>query len=127
MVKKTPPSSQENLRKPIKNTFTLYQVKKMIGKKLIMPWNNITISIQDKNSSKFIKSKVLETSTKKNIILTTMCVQGILYVIKNIDMYLAIHSISYKELEDFNCNDISVIVIQYSKMNKTEVLNLINY
>ena len=110
----------------IKNNFTMYQMKKMIGKKLILLWSGIDITIQDKNSARLTKTKILETTTKKNLVITTFCNQGVLYVIRNIDIFLALSTISYKELEISKCNDVNVIIIQYPKLSKSEIKELIN-
>ena len=115
----------------IKNNFTICQIKKMIGKKLLSISPLIISNIQDKNSSKNIKVKILEgltdkSKSAKNLIITTVCTNGILYVIKNIDIFLAINSISYKELETFKNNDINVVMLQYPQMSKSEIKELIN-
>lgn len=105
---------------PIKNQFSLYQVKKMIGKKLIVLPPNLVMTIQDKNNAKLLKQKIIE-SGKKNLILTVMCNQGIMFLLKNIDIFMAINSISYKELENDNINNIIVNIIQYPKLTKNEI------
>jgi hypothetical protein len=102
----------------------MYQIKKMIGKKLLLPWSNLNVSVQDKNLARTIKTKILETSTKKSVILTAMCNQGVLFIIKNIDVFLALQAISYKELEESKCNNLSVVVIQYPKLTKAEIIEL---
>lgn len=121
-----------------KNSFPLQQVKKMIGKKLILPLPSLIVSIQEKNSAKLLKSKILEAysvdksdkSKKKNLVLTTMYNNGILYVFKHIEVYLAISSISYKEMANGvggNCvgDNIIVIVQQYPKLTKMELKTLL--
>lgn len=114
---------------PIKNNFSMYQIKKMIGKKLLLPWVGLNINIQIKNSSKVIKSKILEnmsTNSVKNLILTTVENQGILYVIKNLETYLAINSVSYKEMESMQLSEnINIIIIQYPKLSKSDIKLLI--
>ncbi len=109
-----------------KNVFTLQQVKKMIGKKLIVLMVNRVVTVQDKNSAKILKAKILEqhsiekSSKCKNMIITTMYNDGILYVFKNIDIYLAIGYISYKEMVGIG-DTITVIVQQYPKLSKSDL------
>jgi hypothetical protein len=127
-----PPNLSKEKINIIKNSFPIQQVKKMIGKKLIVPLPSLTVTVQEKNSAKLIKTKLLDveinkneksTTKKKNLILTAMCNNGVLYVFKNIDMFLAINSISYKELNDGVGDNITVIIHQYPKLTKTELKN----
>lgn len=99
----------------------------MIGKKLIILMPNMTVTIQEKASAKAIKAKLLESESNrkhKNIIISAMCNNGILYVFKNIDMFLVINSISYKEIEKGMCENISVIIHQYPKMSRGELKSI---
>ncbi len=109
----------------IKNIFPLEQVKKMIGKKLIIPISGLIITIQDKNNAKVLKTKILENISEKvvkskNIIITVMYNGGILNVFKQIEVYLAICSISYKEMANVGDN-IMITIHQYPKLTKTEL------
>ena len=47
--------------KSVKNTFSLIQIKKLIGKKLILPWKGIIITDEIKQKSKQMKGKLLES------------------------------------------------------------------
>lgn len=120
----------------IRNSFPIQQVKKMIGKKLIIPMPNMPINIQDKNSAKLLKTKILEeknTSSpsaahigkKKNLIITAMYNNGVLHVFKHIDIYLAINSISYKELAAGVGDSITVIIHQYPKLLKSDLKKIL--
>ncbi len=113
-----------------KNSFPLYQIKKMIGKKLIIPWTSLTITIQDRNSAKLMKAKILEASSAdgkkvKNLLLVATCNNGVLQVFKNIDAFLAINSISYKELNNGVGSNINVLIHQYPKLSKNEIRTLL--
>ncbi len=110
-----------------KNTFPLQQVKKMIGKKLIVPMPNLIVTIQDKNNAKILRSKIMDSAQEKtastkqrNLVLTTMYNVGILYVFKHIDVYLAISSISYKDMNAIGDTTL-VVVQQYPKLTKHEL------
>ncbi len=111
----------------IKNNFNLYQIKRLIGKKLLIVSSLIPITIQMKNSSKIIKSKILDVSGNsiKNLIITTTCSNGILYVIKNVENFLAISSISYKEIDSLQNTNINVVIVQYQKLSKKEIKDII--
>jgi hypothetical protein len=113
-----------------KNVFPLQQVKKMIGKKLIILMPNIVVTIQDKNNAKVLKAKILEQhatdkATKcKNVVITVMYNNGISYAFKHVDVYLAIGSISYKEMTNVG-DTIMVTVQQYPKLSKTELKKIL--
>ncbi len=111
----------------IKNNFSIYQIKKMIGKKLIVIYPLIVVSIHDKNAAKLLKTKINEQVDKKtkNLTLNAMCNGGILYVFKNIDVYLFINSLSYKELDSGSGNNINIIINQYPKMTKAEIKKML--
>jgi hypothetical protein len=112
----------------VKNNFTIYQIKKMIGKKLLLihPSINAPIINQYKSVSKNIKEKILDTNnSSKNLILTATCNNGVLYIFKNAETLLAINSISYKELESNKNIDVNVIIIQHPNLTKQEVKDLI--
>jgi hypothetical protein len=115
--------------KPVKNIFNLYQIKKMIGKKLIIPWKGLNTSPQElKDSSKKIKKKILDSVSQKGskkLVITTVCLSGILHIINGLDRSTAISMISYKEIEKLSGDDIKVVVIQYSKMSQASIKNLI--
>lgn len=132
--KKTPTSPKsgggEAKKNIIRNNFTLHQIKKLIGKKLLLMWPSLVISIQTKNSSKLIRTKILDipkdSTSLKNLVITAMCSGGLLYVIKGAETFLAIGSISYKELDNIKNTNINVLIIQYPKLNKKEIKDLIN-
>lgn len=110
----------------VKNSFSIYQIKKMIGKKLLIIHPIISAHNQLKSSSKNIKEKILDnTNSAKNLVLTATCNSGILFVFKNIDTFLAINSVSYKELESNKNIDINVVIVQYSNLTKQEVKELL--
>ncbi len=111
----------------VKNNFTIYQIKKMIGKKLLLihPSINTPIINQYKAISKNIKEKILDiNNSSKNLILTATCNNGVLYIFKNAETLLAINSISYKELESNKNIDVNVVIIQHPNLTKQEVKDL---
>jgi hypothetical protein len=127
MKKRKPSGSKYDI---VQNIYTLQQIKKMTGKKLIISHSSVSVSVQIKNRAKFIKSEMLKSEAKsdkslpKKVMITTMCSDGILHVFKNMEVFLAINTISYKELSEIQ-NDIIVCVIQYPKLTKTEVKELL--
>ena len=89
--------------KSVKNTFSLIQIKKLIGKKLILPWKGIIITDEIKQKSKQTKEKLLESfKSGKKISISVMCVSGILHVIFGVDILLAIMSIPYTDIKKNN-------------------------
>jgi hypothetical protein len=115
--------------KPVKNTFTIIQVKKMIGKRLIVPWKGLNIPPQElkENAKKIVKKIVDSTFDKgsKKLVLTTICINGILNVICGLERSTAISMISYKEIEKLNTSEILVVIIQHPKMSQANIKKII--
>lgn len=115
--------------KPTKNTFNLMQVKKMIGKKLIVPWKGLNIPPQElKDKAKKIKKKIIDSVSQKGtkkLVLTTVCINGVLNIINGLERSNAISMISYKEIQKLNMSDIKVVIVQYPKLSQTNIKNLI--
>lgn len=115
--------------RPVKNTFTLIQIKKMIGKKLIVPWKGLNTPPQEvKDDAKKIKKKVVESVSQKGskkIMLTTVCIKGVLNIINGIERSLAISMISYKEIQKYNMSDIKVVIVQYPTMSQANIKKLL--
>jgi hypothetical protein len=114
--------------KPIKNTFTIIQVKKMIGKKLIVPWKGLNTPPQElKENAKKVAKKIIESSSQgaKKLVITTVCINGILNVICGLERSTAISMISYKEIEKLNTSEICIIIIQHPNMSQANIKNLI--
>jgi uncharacterized protein YqhQ len=114
-------------QRSVKNTFSFVQFKKLIGKKLIIPWKGIIISDDIRQKAKKIKEKIKEsakTSKQKNIILSAMLINGILHIIFGIDILVAIMGISYTEIKKYNI-DSNVEVIQYPKIPKLDIQKLL--
>jgi len=115
--------------KPVKNTFTLIQIKKMIGKKLIVPWKGLNTPPQEvKDNAKKVKKKIIESLSQKGskkIMLTTVCINGVLNIISGMERSMAISMISYKEISKHNMSDIRVVIVQYAKMSQANIKNLI--
>lgn len=108
--------------KCIKNTFSVYQTKKLIGKKLIIPWKGIIITDEIKQKSKKTKDTLMESFKKKKVIsLTAMCISGILHIIYGIDILLAIMNISYTDIKKYNIGTCHIEILQYPKLPKSDI------
>ena len=115
--------------KPVKNIFNLIQVKKMIGKKLIIPWKGINKPPQEINyNARKVKKKILESAKNekfKKIILSAICLNGVLNIINGLDRCMALSMISYKEIQKNNMENMNVIILQYPKMSQKNIKNII--
>ena len=111
--------------KVIKNTFSVIQIKKLIGKKLIVVWKGIIITNEIKEKAKKTKEKLLESFKKKKVVsITAMCISGILHVIYGIDILLAIMNISYTDIKKYNIGVCYIEIIQYPKLPKDDIQSL---
>jgi hypothetical protein len=112
--------------KVIKNTFSLFQLKKLIGKKLIVIWKGISITDDLKNNLKKTKEKLIESFKKnKTCSITAMCISGILHVIYGVDILLAIMGISYTDIKKYEIGVCYVEISQYPKLPRDDVHQII--
>ena len=119
--------------KPVRNTFTLIQIKKMLGKKLIIPWKGLNSSPAElKEEAKKSKKKIIESlkdgdkaQSSKKLVITTICINGVMNIIGGLDRAVAISLFSYKELEKNSISDIKVVISQYPRMPQVDIKNLI--
>ena len=116
--------------KPVKNTFNIIQIKKMLGKKLIVPWKGLNNSpVALKEESRKFKKKILDSVKDphgvKKIVITTVCLGGVMNVVSGLERAVAISMFSYKDLEDDIISDIKVVVSQYPRMSQADIKNLI--
>jgi hypothetical protein len=95
----------------------------MLGKKMIMLHSCINITNSERNNAKLLKPKIFEDN--KQLMVSAICREGILYVFKNIDVFLAIQSIPYKEIDDTKKN-INITVLQYENMTRAKILSMIS-
>jgi hypothetical protein len=112
--------------KSIKNTFLVSQVKKLIGKKLIILWKGIIITDEIKQKTKKTKEKLLESFKKKKVVsVTALCISGILHIIYGVDILLALMIISYTDIKKYDIGSCYIEIIQYPKLSKADIQSLI--
>ena len=113
---------KKNKTKAIKNTFSLIQVKRMIGKKLLLLHKTISVTDELKNKSKLLKEKLIESFKKnKTCCISAMCSNGILQVIHGAEALITIMSISYTDIKAHNISECPIEIIQYPKLTKGEL------
>ena len=117
--------------KPVKNIFILLQVKKMICKRLIIQWDGLNVPPHEiKMKTNNIKTMMLKSSSKKGIkklIMTAVCINGILNIIGSLESLMAIVSLSYKEIQKTGISDMKIVIIQYPKLSRRDIKKLIGY
>jgi hypothetical protein len=121
-------SSKPSHPKPMRNAFTLIQIKKMLGKKLIIPWKGLNVPPAElKEEAKKTKKKIIDShkDPTKKIIITTVCINGVLNIIGGLDRAAAISLFSYKDLENAELAETRVIISQYPRMAQADIKNLI--
>lgn len=123
-VKKT--ISRAIAKSPVKlkeYSFPINQVKKMIGKKLIVIHPFINILRTHRDMAETIKEKFnVEKNKKKSMVMFAMYNNGIWQVYKNIEIFIAITYISYKDMENTN---ISVTINECPKISRSELQKLL--
>jgi len=125
MHRRHTPTSKSKQKRPVRNTYDLLQIKKQIGKKLLVPWKEILLNTIGKDTIRKIKDQIIANDGKKMITITCISSGGVLHVIKGIEKYLAIVNISYDEIKKKRLYSTPVIIVQYMGLNKTEIRRLI--
>jgi hypothetical protein len=112
------PNKVKNKRKT-NNIYDIVQFKKMIGKDMVRPCNNVAAKGTD---IKKTKERVL-LGTIKRLYMKGYINNGILFIL-DIDKLNLVAAISYSELKKAN-TDLDIYVEQYgSKLTKEEIYNL---
>ncbi len=111
-----------------KNTYDIYHVKKLIGKKIMMLDKGVLVGEAIKQDAKVLKEQLLIGGSKKNIIIHAITFEGTLRVIGGIVCYAAICLISYQEIKSNSAlNELELKVIQYPKPSQVNIKRLIDY
>lgn len=99
----------------------------MIGKKLISAWKGVLHDPKQlKVEAKKIKTKLLESKGQKRLVITAICINGVIMVIKGYDKICAIAATSYKDIDKNNLADTKVLVVQYPKMSQNNIKLLLS-
>jgi len=111
---------QSPTRKPIRNTYNLLQVKKLIGKKLLIPGKNVSVLTETKDNAKKLKKALLNSNGKRLVIITS-CVGGILHVVEGIEKYLAVTMLSYSDIKKHKLENLEIVIMQYPHLKSVEL------
>ena len=113
------------------NIYDLCTIKRMIGKKIIIPAKELVLSADIRADAKHCKHILLNESFQEHhkiITIYVMTNNGIMYVINGYSYFLAINSISYKELERHpSLSNLEIKIIKVPKVSSIDVLKLIDY
>ena len=110
-------------KKPIRMVYDITQFKKMSGKNLICAWQGIVInkkSILD--DIRRMKERICNGQLRI-VHMHGNLVNGITYIFRGVEHLLALNSISYSEIKN-GVLDVEVVVQQYNKITKDEILRL---
>ncbi len=108
-----------------KNSFTLVQFKKMLGKNLIGIYNGIIIDKKVINiEAKKIKETIINGSIKQICMTGYVNDSGILYIFSGVEKLFVIANLSYSDIKKYKL-DIDICIIQYPKIDKTTIEKLL--
>lgn len=113
--------SPSKKRKVNKNVYDVVQFKKLIGKNLVKPCAAVVIDkklIMD--DIKTNKGKILDGSARQ-LVFGGYLNKGILYIFNGVDKLILLDNISYSDIEK-NGVSLDIVVFQYPKMTKNEVI-----
>lgn len=109
-----------------KNTYTLMQFKKLIGKKLVGIYSGVIV---DKKNmlleSKKIKDMVMNNQVNQLGLVGYVNESGIFYVLKGVEKLYLICNLSYSEIKKYKI-DLEINVVQYHSLTKSEINKLIS-
>lgn len=109
-ARRAPSPKAKKKKKPITNTFELTQVKKMIGKGLIIPYKGADLALNQE-----LKNKILSKAIK-SIAITGFLSGGIIYIFEGVDRLTALNAVSYAEIKKTEL-EIDIYINQYSSLS----------
>jgi hypothetical protein len=111
----------ERKRKTVKNTFDITQFKKLVGKKLILPYKKAADKKTILELSKNYAEKILSGKVKQIILSGFLNTNGTLYIFDGLEKYYALESLSYLAVKKI---ETPILVIQYSNVKVSELAML---
>lgn len=113
-----------------RNTYDICMIKKFIGKKILIPAKGLLLTPKMREDAKHIKAALLVSDTKfpKSIIMHVVCVQGTMVIVNGYANYLAICSVSYKDIEaNDTLKHTEIKLVQLPKVSNGELRILLDY
>lgn len=107
-----------------KNSFSLVQFKKMMGKHLVGVYSGVIVDKKQISLQvKTMKETILNQSIKQISLVGCVNDSGILYIFNGVEKLFLIAGLSYSEIKKYKL-DIEVCVIQYNKLDKATIEKL---
>lgn len=117
-------SPRTKKKKSVQNVFDLIQLKKMIGKNLVIAFKGAErlndVQLTETNILA-LKNKIL-TNNVKVISLTGFLSVGVLNIFEGVDRLLAINAITYADIKKTNL-DIDIVITQYKYITPKDLLS----
>lgn len=115
-----------------RNVYDICMIKKFIGKKILIPAKGLLITPKIRDEAKLIKAALLvqepQSKLPKSIIMHVICIQGTMVIVNGYSNYLAIGSISYKDIETNDAlKHTEIKLVQYPKVSNSELRILLDY
>lgn len=82
-----------------RNSYDICMIKKFIGKKILIPVKGLLLTPKVKEDAKSVKHALLSQTNQKNITMHAICINGTMHIVSGYSSYIAISSISYKDIE----------------------------
>ena len=108
-ARRVPSPKARKKKKPVMDAFELIQVKKMIGKCLIVPYKGADLSLNQE-----LKNKILSKAIK-SIAITGFLSGGIIYIFEGVDRLIALNAVSYAEIKKDKL-ELDIYINQYSSL-----------
>lgn len=112
-------------KKLVKNVYEIVQFKKLVGKKLVVPYDKGVDKKTMAETIKKYKEKISNGQVKNVILSCFLNKSGVLYVFSPLEKYYAVDQLSYAMIKNISC-EVLITVFQYMHLSKTEMEALRN-
>lgn len=111
-----------------RNSYDICVIKKLIGKKILIPAKGMLATSKVKSDAKAAKTQLLSKDGCKNLVMHVVCINGTMHIINGYHNYLALSSITYKDIDMHEqLKRTEIKIVQLPKVSNVELQQLIDY
>jgi hypothetical protein len=131
----------------VRNSYDILVIKKFIGKKILIPCKDLLLTDKIKDDAKDVKNMLMSNdvldqsrpavqpsanqsrpAAASRITMHVVCINGIMHIIGGMHNYIAINTISYKDIEtNEKIRNVDIKLVQLPKVSNQEIRQLIEY
>ncbi len=111
---------EKEKKRVVKNLYDIVQFKKLVGKKLVLPYDRGVDKKKMVETIKKYKEKIGNGQVKNIILSCFLNKSGILYVFSPLEKFYAVDQLSYAMIKNIG-TEILITVFQYMHLGKAEL------